>query len=161
MKMTLKEIETYADKFLKEAYGMDLEIPVEINGRLSRFLGRFIYSGTLKRPIRIEISKKYLINGSLNDILSTIRHECIHYALFCKGLPFRDGEKYFESELKKHDTHSTNTVTYKSKRNVNVYSCECKEEHITLRALSDKGMYHRCRKCKNYLKYEGKKLMEV
>lgn len=62
---------------------------VGINGRLSRSLGRFVFEmeriskcGINKykvNPLRIEFSRRYLLNGSDDSFLNTILHELAHY----------------------------------------------------------------------------------
>lgn len=160
MKMTQMQIEQYARKFLKDNYKMDLNIPITINGRLSRSLGKFVHRAAIRESVRIEISKKHLMYSPLDDILSTIRHECIHYALFELGKPYRDGDVVFESELRKHGAKSTGTTKLLYERNVNVYRCKCEKAHYTRRALKNNGRNHRCTICKTGLKYEGKKLVK-
>lgn len=156
MKMTQPQIEKYAKDFLKNQYNLELTVPIEINARLKRVLGRFRNMGANNRkPIKIEMSKQYLIHGKLEDIQSTIRHECTHYALYVTGKPYKDGEKLFESELKKHGTNSTRTTSLKLERNVNVYKCNC-TTHTTLRALRNNGMNHTCSSCKSKLTYLGR-----
>ena len=157
--MNEAEITQYAKEFLKKAYNWDLDIPVIINSRLSRALGRYVHS-RLGQPLRIELSKKFLINGNLSDIHSTIKHECIHYVLHQMGKPYRDGMPLFESELAKHGSNSTGTVKLTMERNFNIYKCGC-NEHKFKRALSNGGRYHSCKKCKESLVYQGKRKMVV
>lgn len=157
LKMTEVQIEQFARKFLMEAYGMKLNIPITINGRLKRVLGRYRFF-TSGEPIRIEISKEYLIRGNIEDIKGTIKHECIHYALHQQGKPHRDGTATFESELVKHGSHSTKTISVKMERNYNLYKCEC-TVHKKVRALHSNGAYHTCRGCKANLTFIGKKKM--
>lgn len=97
--MTLEELTAYAEQFLRETYGMELGIPIEINGRLSRAQGRYISSYDEKEPKRIELAK-FLINyGTDSAIKDTLKHELVHYAFHVQGLPFDDGDKEFEDEL--------------------------------------------------------------
>lgn len=156
LKMTEQEIVEYTRNFLKEWYNMELDIPVKINGRLSSTLGRFTFNRKERRPLEIEISRKYLIHGKLKDIKSTLRHEATHYYCFVNGLDHRDGSDDFESELRRHNTNSTQTVRLRLERNVNVYECDC-ATHERIRALSDKGRYHSCNICKANLTYLGKR----
>jgi hypothetical protein len=115
----------YARTFLSEAYGMTLDIPLKINGRLKKTLGwfevrktQFIDGSIERKALDIEISAQYVTLAALDgqrgieNLLSTVRHECIHYALFSQGRPYGDGEAEFESELRKHNTGSTNTKGY-------------------------------------------------
>lgn|SRR5699024_1734923 len=149
MKMNLEQMKDYTESFLREAYGMKLDVPVKINGRLSRTLGQFVYNKREKKPISIEMSKKYLVNGKLEDIKSTLRHEAIHYALFVQGRDYRDGDDDFENELKKHNTHSTGTVHYKRKRLKVTHECGCGNQWIRQRSMNNKYM---CASCETTIK---------
>lgn len=148
--MSLVEIEDFCRDFLFDSYGLSLSIPVCINPRLSKALGWFIHNDKTHTPIKIEISKKFLNGGNLDDIKSVLKHECIHYALYVNRKPFLDGDPYFENELLKYNACSTDTIDFKIKRNVRVYSCEC-QEHIFKALISRK---YRCLKCKKYLEYK-------
>lgn len=149
MKMSLAEIREYTNNFLKEAYGAELNIPIKINGRLTRVLGRFNYSSKDNKPISIEVSKKYLMNGNIKDIKSTLRHEAIHYYLHGQDRDFKDGDKDFENELRKHNTHSTGTVTYKRKRLKVTHECECGNQWIRQRSMGERYM---CASCETTIK---------
>lgn len=147
----------YARKFLKSAYDMDLEIPIVINGRLKSVFARFIWRKSDKKPLRLEFSKNYIMYHEPIKILETIKHECIHYALFVKGLPFRDGDSYFEKELVKHGSHSTGTSKYKGK--VVVYACpNCDTTYNRKkRYAKNKIYYSHC--CKEEILCLGEKII--
>lgn len=51
----------------------------------------------------------YLLEKSKTKILEHAFHECVHYALYMRGLPFKDGSPTFENELKKHGLEETST----------------------------------------------------
>ena len=56
----LKQAKTFANDFLNENFNMQLEIPIEINGRLSSTLGRYMAKRTFFdniMPVKIELSK--------------------------------------------------------------------------------------------------------
>lgn len=112
-----------AREFLMRAYGLDLDIPVKINGRLKSSHGRFTHSGSRKESIKIEISKTYIEHYDWETIYKTLVHECIHYALYELDKPYRDGTPLFESEIIKHNSHSTKTNPYRGK--VVEYGCPC------------------------------------
>lgn len=134
-----KKLEDKAREFLKESYGLELKVPVLVNGRLTASFGRFIYKGS-NNPLKIEISKNSIEHQEWKLVIECLIHECIHYALYMKGLPHLDGEPYFEAELKKHGAHSTNTVVYKGK--AVRYGCSgCGE------------VWHRRRKIRNISQY--------
>lgn len=118
-----KKIELHAKEFLQQAYGLELLIPVKINSRLKSSYGRFTYERINRTPVHIEIGKNYIDHQDWDTILSTLIHECIHYALFIQNLPFNDGHPVFEAELKKWGSHSTGTVKYKGR--VVEYGCSC------------------------------------
>lgn len=116
-----KKLEQVARKFLKEEYDIDLDIPIVLNGRLKRIYGRYVYHNSVRKGIKIEMGKNYILNQSWENIRQTLIHECIHYALHILGKPFRDGQECFENELKKHGSHSTGTVSYRGKEYI--YGC--------------------------------------
>lgn len=58
---------------------LELNIPVELNGRLSKSLGYF--ESNAITPIKISISKK-LLALSEETIVDTIKHETAHYIAF-------------------------------------------------------------------------------
>ena len=135
-----KTLESFAREFLKESYGLDLEIPVSINGRLKSTYGRFIYDGATKNPLRIEIGKNYIDYQEWERVVGVLKHELIHYALFMQNLPFEDGHPVFEAELKKHDSPSTGNIKYRGK--VVVYVCSgCGHEFKRKRRYSKNSTY--------------------
>lgn len=156
LQMSQQEIEAYAKSFLKEAYNMELTIPIVINPYISNVLARFLHYKNHGSSIALEFSKKYLKHGQLNDILGTIKHECIHFAMYEMYRPYKDGHPEFEAELKKHGANTTETVNYKMERNVRVYKCNCRE-HIELRKLSNNGADYQCVDCKADLVYKERR----
>ena len=160
MKFTLPEVEKIARDFLSKTYDLELSIPIKINNRLTTTLGRFRWRRLTAQsgrkmgvPLSIEISGKYLRYGDSKDIVSTIKHECCHYALFVSGLPFRDGDTYFENELKRYGINPSGTSYFEQKRNVRVYECRC-DEHIFLRTISPSY----CKNCLQDLVYKEQRL---
>lgn len=163
MKMTQRQIETYAREFLRNQYNLEMTVPFLVNPRLITTLGKFVHridrrDSSNRIPLKLEISKRFLIDGNLEDIKSTIRHECTHYALYMMGKPHKDGHPVFEGELRKHNTGSTRTTRLDVVRNMNVYKCNCKT-HTFARALKNDGRYHSCKRCNSRLTYLGKKKM--
>lgn len=152
IKMNQEQIEKYARRFLSTAYDMGLSIPIAINPRLSSTLGQFIYNTKNNRPVRLEFSKKYLMKGKIEDIKKMIKHECIHYAMFMMNKPYDDGDPYFEAELKKHNSISTDIIDFKVERNVRVYACDCRE-HVYLTTITAKH----CTICNKNLRNAGRR----
>lgn len=167
--LTLRQLEQYAEKFLKDNYNLTLEVPLVLNGRMQKTCGWFrskVYKRTGKQEaVSIELNKYFVENNDVNVVIDVLAHELVHYALFMKGKPNSDGHPYFEKELKRLKIVSQSTIdkyTIKAKkRNMNFYTCkECSKEYRTLRALRNGGVNHRC-KCGGKLDYYGKKLVSV
>ncbi|MFJ8247342.1 SprT-like domain-containing protein [Peribacillus asahii] len=151
------KLEQEARKFLKEAYNLELEVPVLINGRLKSTYGRFVHNRVQKRPVKIEISKNYIEHQEFETVRETLLHECIHYALYMKGLPYKDGHPVFEAELKKWGSHSTGTVKYHGK--VVQYACpSCGYTYNKKKRYPRNRAYHSgC--CNKPIKFIGEKIV--
>lgn len=65
----------------------EIDIPININSRLSRTLGRVMYSN--HEASRIEFSKMFIDNSTDESIRQTILHECAHYIAW-----YRTGERH-------------------------------------------------------------------
>lgn len=70
------------------ADGITLDVPVAINGRLTRAMGRvkYIEIGSVAyaseyAPEKIEFARNLIENASDEDILQVIKHEYVHYFL--------------------------------------------------------------------------------
>ena len=160
--MKIEELKVIANEFLNEHYGMEMEIPLERNNRLKRALGRFrhINGG---RALNIDLAGFLLDNGTTEDIVGTLKHELIHYALFSKELPYKDGHPYFENELLKHGAPATRTNYVPQKRRYHRYECGC-QTHIQANKL--RGTYtegsmvpgYSCSACDGRLTYRGSKV---
>jgi len=99
----------YAKTFLERHYNVKLTIPVVRNNRLRTSLGRFVVSAN-GTPLRIELSGNVLTYGAESVILGVLRHECIHYAFFKRGIFDTDGDPLFERALRKHRAPSSRTL---------------------------------------------------
>lgn len=106
---TLASLEKRCRNFLREAYNLDLNVPISINSDLSRILGRFIFTENNTNN-RIEFSERLIKHGTEQQIISVLKHECIHLALYTLGRDYKDGQKEFESELVKHGSDSTSCI---------------------------------------------------
>lgn len=121
----LAELTVIAEKFLKGVFFMDLDIPLQLNGRLTKANGRFVYREFASGPRKgqkvassIQINTRYLQLALLDgergwdNVVSTLKHELTHYALFEQGKDFNDGDATFEMELKLRGIHSSGTMGY-------------------------------------------------
>src|SRR5690606_36337069 len=86
---SLEALRREADEFLQTCYGLELHIPILVNRRLKRVLGRFALKGG--RPFAIELSADLLQYQERHVIVDVLKHECIHYACYMLGKPYRDG----------------------------------------------------------------------
>lgn len=116
----------------------------------------------------------YLLQQSKTKILERAFHECIHYALYKKGLPFQDGSPYFENELKKHGLEYTSTGGLtEGWADLHTYTCtKCKKikfmkkDRIPKSKCPEFNEYLTgcCRskfKYKGKIRYSNKKLQEL
>lgn len=77
---TIKDIEKECCK-LSEMVGDEFNLPISINGRLTRTLGR-VHSECINEvwyPVRMEISKQLLETSTEASIKAVISHEWAHY----------------------------------------------------------------------------------
>lgn len=149
---TEKGIKKYIAEFLEKEYGLELSIPVKLNGRLKRALGRFIT--IRKNGVRVahelDFAKDLVNNGTIQQIKDVARHEAIHYAMFKLGRPYEDGQEEFEAELRKHNASSTNTLRVKRKRLVVIHKCDCASNNVWEEPRSLGGRY-KCTKCEGVI----------
>lgn len=93
----IEHLREFARDFLRKNFAVELEIPLDINPRLTHAQGRYIHL------LRIELAGPTIENGCDEAILGVLKHELVHYALHKLGLPFKDGEDYFEETLRRLD----------------------------------------------------------
>ncbi|HFK1435109.1 TPA: SprT-like domain-containing protein [Bacillus cereus] len=152
------KLEMTAIKFLKENYNMKLGIPIILNGKLKRTFGRFRHAPHNQKRFShsIELSRTFIEHQPWENVLSTLKHELIHYALYELGEPYRDGEKLFESELAKHGSHSSGTVRFRGE--VNVYKCigGCGTEYRRVKKYPNNAEGYECGVCGSAIYYDGK-----
>lgn len=81
MEWTLKEVKAELNRLSKEHNDV-FSIPVTINGRLTRTLGRVFHRGSDANgfePTRMEFSKQFLETSSGKSVVDVIGHEWCHY----------------------------------------------------------------------------------
>ena len=78
--MNIKDITSICSN-IASSYGYSLDIPVEINNRIKKTLGRVTYRRQNGRyePIKIEFSSELIKSGNKELIIDTIKHEMAHY----------------------------------------------------------------------------------
>lgn len=111
--LNLEEVTFIVTDFLNKEFDIQ-ELPeIKMNGRLGRAtLGRFKYTSIKpeKATKTIEIATKldhwsfsersHFGYSKLQGNISTVLHECVHYALYQKEMDFHDGDVTFELALK-------------------------------------------------------------
>jgi len=101
----LETLEDVANAFLQKEYGLTLDIPIIRNNRYRRTMGAFVreYDETTNGyiPSKIEIAGWVLERCHVDAVIDTLKHECVHYALYTLGIPHSDGQAEFEAELKR------------------------------------------------------------
>lgn len=150
----VSHLEEVAEDFLLENFDLTLDIPIRISNRMTRTFGSFVrtrnrVTGEIKCKEIVISSNLYKYHG-YDKMIDTLKHECIHYALYLLGRPYKDGQAYFENTLKEHGVSSTGTTKYKGK--AHQYTCTgCKNTFKqTRRFNTDK---YRCSHCKGQLVY--------
>jgi len=164
---TIKQMEQYANKFLKENYNLQLTVPLKINARLKTTCGRFKYrryASGKRESVSVEMNKFFIENNEPTIVLDVLRHELVHFALFELGKPNADGHPVFEGELRRLKIVSQSTISQynlvSKPKTVSIYSCAslCGQEYQTGRRLTNNGINHRCR-CGGRLIDKGKKVV--
>lgn len=97
---TNEQLQTYATRFLKDNYNMDLQISITFKSIDNNILGQFIYYKDTNKPIEIVINNTMLADDNYcsHDIERTLIHEIIHYYLNSTNQNFKDGQETFENE---------------------------------------------------------------
>lgn len=159
--MNTIEMTTYANNWLKENYNMSLQIPIEINNRLRTSLGRFhsINIGGHHKPIKIDMNGKFIKHNTREEILLTLKHELVHYALCVMGLDYHDGDYMFENELNKHSLPSNfhnENVQRHVKMPHHVYTCDsCGCDVKSRQKINTKRYNYTHKHCGGTLTYKG------
>lgn len=151
----LVEVNKFSKKFVEDNYNIELILNFKQNNRLKRSLGRFIHSRRkIDLPIvgGLELSGQTLKYMSIEEIYGVVKHELIHYSLYCLDKPCDDKDTYFINECKKHNAPITGDYRLPIKHE---YTCE-KGCHIALsKKLSSRKKYV-CTIHNSRLHYEGK-----
>lgn len=135
-KISVDQLTVIAKEFLESAYGLELNIPISYNGRLTSALGRFLEDDEFPHePLAIELSKNLGQYHPEHEIIEVLKHELVHYALHILKKPYADGEEYFEKELERFGISSSELIAYKGM--VHIYECaECHAPILSERKLS-------------------------
>lgn len=119
---------------------LDFSLPIVINGRLTKTLGRCIYQRVYGKvaPIRLEFSRQFLETATPHSIDEVIKHECAH-AIAC----IKTGENQGHNNYFKNVCLQIGTTNYTTSTSVE-------------RTVSDNKIYKYtviCKKCCNICGY--------
>lgn len=151
---SVNHLEEVAEDFLIENFDLTLDIPIRISNRMTSTFGSFVR--TRNRATGEIQSKEIVISSNLynyhgyDKMIDTLKHECIHYALYTLDRPFKDGQAYFENTLKEHGVSSTRTTAYKGK--AHLYKCTSCDNSFKQRRRFNTDRYQ-CSHCKGKLEY--------
>jgi SprT-like protein len=143
LKVTVLELYEIAEKFLYEHFNMSLGIPIRVSPQLKSTYGYFRH-GRLD-SVEIKLSKQMLENQSRAVSIDVLKHELVHYALFEKRLPYKDGQDHFENTLK--DLGVASTRTYKYVGELHHYRCKKGCQSFKKRRRGYEKPRYCCRKC--------------
>lgn len=146
-----------AAEFLHKNFDIELNVPVVISKRMKRSFGLFRYEvnrrRNTKKPIDIRMSYEFMKHRSTDEILDVLFHECVHYALFTKGLPHRDGDATFKRTVDRLGI--SRTRTYKFKGYAYQYTCkDCGMQ--TKRRMKGYEKRYICGRCRGRFTFDGK-----
>lgn len=150
------QLERHADDFLIRAFDMPLGIRIRISKRMKSKLGAFRikYVRGNKNPQDMEIvmSHEFVQNNPDDIILDVLYHECVHYALFATGQPYRDSDPVFIRTLDRLGISKTRTHMYKGKSHL--YECR-KCRYQFRKNVKGYEKWYICRRCRGKFKYVG------
>lgn len=152
--MNTQQLEIYAEDFLRENFNLTLDVPLRISKRMKSKLGVFSIKYNRNKVLSSEIvlSYNFIINNDTEAILDVLYHECVHYALYKKRLPFRDSDPEFINTLERLGI--SRTRSYKYKGQAFLYECrKCKYRF----SKNMKGYEKRymCGRCRGRFTYKG------
>lgn len=97
MAWTAATLKSYCAEVCRKAQ-VELQIPVAINKRLTRTLGRVISTktGNYVKANRMEFSQQFLDTASDDSIKDVVRHECAHYIVIERTHESHDHDALFQ-----------------------------------------------------------------
>lgn len=154
--ITLDYLTNVARNFINNEYNIDLNIPIKINNRLRRTLGRYLENQSGK-PSHIDLSNKLFIYAHQAVAIGVVKHEVLHYALKKLNKPSKDGEPYFERELERlqlpSSTNPNRSIMYVGKKYV-FHCSKCHQELVsTIKRVKQKPNSYRSSCCKQRFIY--------
>lgn len=136
----------HAENFLVKNFSLPLDIPININNRLRTSGGVFKYTSDGKgnfTPLKIEIAKFMIESGTPTEIIETLEHELVHYALCALRKPHRDSDSVFKITCQRLNI----PLSHKVIKNLYQYECvDCHKIHEIARVIPE-NRYFVCDRC--------------
>lgn len=136
-----RDLYKIAREFLDKEFNMTLDIPIFINSKMKTMYGCFRYKKG--QAWQIDISKEFMETQTEEVIIDVLKHELVHYALFQKGLPHSDKDKYFKDTVDRLGI--ARTRTYKNLGKFHKYGCNCEGNFFYRKRKLSKNSY--CDEC--------------
>src|SRR5699024_11500011 len=107
-------IQMHADAILEGNFDMPLDIPIRISKRMKSRLGAFQIKCRDNEVVKREIviSHEFIKHNDEDTILDVLYHECVHYALYAQGRPYRDSDALFITTLDRLGISRTMTYSH-------------------------------------------------
>lgn len=158
-KKIISKLEKHANEFLKKEFNLTLEIPIEINGRLKRAAGiyRYLHNKYSEKitPKKIQIARFTIENNSMEDVIDTLEHELVHYALSVKGEKFHDKDLNFINTCNRLGIG----LTHNYKSEYKIFKCEkCGK---TIKESTDISKRYICKHCGGKFELIGTELLRA
>lgn len=148
------ELERCAENFLRSNFNLELEVPIRISKRMKSKLGVFIvkYYGGEAAGSEIVISESFIANNEQAAVLDVLYHECVHYALYKTGQPYRDSDEAFIRTLDRLGISRTRSYRYKGES----FLYECRKCRYSFsKNMKGYEKRYRCRSCRGRFIYTG------
>lgn len=149
MTWTTNKLKSIASEFLFNEYNLNLDIPIKISKRLKSTFGYLKVKN--KKPLEIRLSFEFLSNQPEEIVYDVLLHECVHYALLVKGLPYKDRDQHFKNELARLGISKTRTYTYKG--TAHLYQCSGKCKVSFAKRSKNYHKRYRCANCGGFFRY--------
>lgn len=144
--LTEKELTKMCQEICAVA-GYEFTIPVKINKRLTRTLGRVTYikTGNYVRNALMEFSYQLLTTATFDSIYEVVQHECAHYLVTEETHEKHGHDATFKAMCARINCTNDGSICYSLERNVEEsqiykYFVKCKKCGATV------GKYHRAGK---------------
>lgn len=143
--LTEKQVLQKCEEFAQKWWGLKFNVPISINKRLTRVLGRYEHTRDNK-PLLLTIAYATLKDYKPETIDSVILHELTHWALGISGKPSTDGHPIFERELKRVGASTTQTIKHAGDLH-KIVCCGCKKTIALTTKIRANNLMKKANRC--------------